>query len=425
MSELHELCEFQTRPITEEKYLNILKEYLAAGIPSTYTLEEADAYNKGIEEEDYELKSTTTPLHLIARNLPADLSQQEEAVVGAMIDELFAWGAGWNLIDDRGLTPGDELFNRGMKGGVLYNKFVDAGVRAEILLRKINDDIEFLSDGEGDDEAAEIAEAAEAAAQTEVQPEVDQAKEDEADQAKEQEVDQLQTAAGNQEIYLNTKLEYKDDALITSNDKDGVMMEWESSLMKHGCETIFSSIEDPNDVIVLNIGFGMGIIDKLIQEKASKTHYICEAHPDVLAKMKKDGWFEKPNVVVLSGRWQDTLPELLNKGVFFDGIYYDTFSEHYNDMLDLYDLIVGLLKPTGTFSFFNGLGADRQVIYDVYKKIVEIDLNNYGLNVEFKELAIPKQTLKQFDNAKESIWNDINRPYWRCEKYYHPEIRFI
>ena len=94
-------------------------------------------------------------------------------------------------------------------------------------------------------------------------------------------------------------------------------------------------------------------------------------------------------------------------------------------MLELYDLIVGLLKPSGVFSFFNGLGADRQVIYDVYKKIVEIDLNNYGMDVKYTELETPKSTGEEFDDTKESEWQGIKRAYWRCKTYYHPEIRFI
>ena len=59
--------------------------------------------------------------------------------------------------------------------------------------------------------------------------------------------------------------------------------------------------------------------------------------------MKIDGWYEKPNVIILEGRWQDKLNGLLSSSssseasVFFDGIYYDTFLEHYQDMLELFD----------------------------------------------------------------------------------------
>ncbi|KAH3680454.1 hypothetical protein WICPIJ_008283 [Wickerhamomyces pijperi] len=436
MSELHELCTFPIRPITSE-YVTKLQYFLSNGIPATYTLEEAEAYLAG--KEDEELSSTTTPLHIIATNLPSDLSEDEKKVVTELIEELFAWGAGWNLIDGKEQTPGDILFERGFKGTGFYEAIVDAGVRAELLLRKINGgEVEFLSDDEGDivigEEERELRrQFEEAQAQREKEQEQEQEEIPELVQ-EDKELDDkynLETPAGNQETYLSTKLTYTDDALLTSAN-DGVMMEWEREIMKAAADTLFKTREekdtpqeDLEEFVVLNIGFGMGIIDTLIQEKKPTKHYISEAHPDVLAKMKKDGWYEKQNVVILEGRWQETLPELLTKGVFFNGIYYDTFSEHYTDMLDLYDVVVGLLKPSGIFSFFNGLGADRQVIYDVYRKIVEIDLNNYGLNVIYKDLDAPKTTLKETDNKDESEWNGINRPYWRCETFYHPEIRFI
>lgn len=428
MSELHDLCRLTKRPIDKE-YITNLQYYLSNGIPATYTLEEAENYELG--KEDEELVSTTTPLHLITYNLPADLSEDETKTVLEIIDELFSWGAGWNLTDKNGDTPGDVLFKKGLRGTGFYSRFVDAGVRAEILLRKINDDIEFLSDGElpedEDEDEGTIQE-------TEKVVEPEQPTEDEV--RKQQEFERIRDElindpANTQSMYLQTKLEYKDGALVTKDNLDGVMMDWEYELMKAGCNTIFKSLEyaedeeDTKEVNVLNIGFGMGIIDTMIQEREPTHHYISEAHPDVLQKLRTDGWFEKKNVTVLEGRWQDTLPELLSKGVFFNGIYYDTYSEHYSDMLELYDLIVGLLKPSGVFSFFNGLGADRQVIYDVYKKIVEIDLNNYGMDVKFVELDTPKSTGEDFDNTEESEWQGIKRAYWRCKTYYHPEIRFI
>ncbi|CCH43981.1 Arginine N-methyltransferase 2 [Wickerhamomyces ciferrii] len=436
MSELHELCRLQQRPI-DQHYIKSLQYFLKEGIPSTYTLEEAENFENGKDEE---LKSTTTPLHIICSNLPNDLNKDEETVVSEMIDELFSYGAGWNLIDSNGDTPGDILFKQNKQNSIFYEKFVDAGVRAEILLRKINDDIEFISD-----EEFEVPEAVEEEQQPEEEQEQQQEQKEQINHAPEvqqQEISQEEfnriknelesDPANTQKTYLETKLEYKNGALITKDNLDGVMMDWEYELMKAGCETIFKSTipnddnkEDINEINILNIGFGMGIIDTMIQEKNPTHHYISEAHPDVLDKLKKDGWYEKSNVTVLEGRWQETLPNLLNEGVFFNGIYYDTYSEHYEDMLELYDIIVGLLKPTGIFSFFNGLGADRQIIYDVYKKIVELDLNNYGMDVKYTELKTPNTTAEDMDNTDESEWIGIKRAYWRCKTYYHPEIKFI
>lgn len=434
MSDLHDLCRFADRPVTAactEK----LRYYLGAGIPATYTIEEAYNYTHGIETEP---TSTTTPLHLIATHFPADHTQDELDVASAMVALLLEYGAGWCLVDVNNETPGCILIRKKLRHTVLYEQIVDAGVRAELLLRKVGEfDMEVISDTESVDHEALQAEAQKESGTNESEEASDE-KEAESNEATESDgkagevagasiVQDLGTSdpSYNQDAYLQTKLAYTDDALVTST-QDGVMMDWESDLMKIGCESLFkgariSADETDPEVNILNIGFGMGIIDTMIQAKNPTKHYICEAHPDVLAKMKADGWYDKPNVVVLEGRWQEQLDSLLSTGeVYFNGIYYDTFSEHYQDMLELFDYVVGLMKPHGVFSFFNGLGADRQVIYEVYKKLVELDLGNYGLECTFSEVEVPALT-----KDDSSVWDGIRRPYWLCPTFYHPEARFV
>ncbi|RCK65281.1 Protein arginine N-methyltransferase 2 [Candida viswanathii] len=423
MSDLHDLCRFEARPI-DKSYVEKLQHYLKSGIPSTYTVEEAYNYTNNI---DIEPTTTTTPLHLICRNVPLDTTNEEKEVVNQMVEILFEYGAGWSFTDVENLTPGCILIKRGLKGSKLYDLIVDAGVRAELILRKASEfDMEIIEDTD-DLNHEEFGEAV-----PELVEEKEEEEEKEAPQEPVVEVDDpVDAPTQNQQSYLNTKLEYTDDSLITKDRKDGVMMAWETDIMKLGSDTLFhgtiidqTTQEEDSDIYILNIGFGMGIIDGFIQEQRPTKHYICEAHPDVLVKMKKDGWYEKENVVVLEGRWQDKLDELLSNGqVFFNGIYYDTFLEHYSDMLELFDYVVGLLKPHGVFSFFNGLGADREVIYEVYKKLVEIDLGNYGLDCKFSEIEIPKEMLQDSDDK--SVWDNVKRSYWSCPVYYHPEIKFI
>jgi len=45
--------------------------------------------------------------------------------------------------------------------------------------------------------------------------------------------------------------------------------------------------------------------------------------------MLQQGWDKRPGVKILFGRWQDVLPK---SGLRFDGIFWDTFSEYYEDM---------------------------------------------------------------------------------------------
>uniref|UniRef100_A0A1I8FQ51 ANK_REP_REGION domain-containing protein n=1 Tax=Macrostomum lignano TaxID=282301 RepID=A0A1I8FQ51_9PLAT len=71
---------------------------------------------------------------------------------------------------------------------------------------------------------------------------------------------------------------------------------------------------------VLNVGFGMGIVDTELQKLGPASHTIVEAHPDVLARMRDQGWPDKPGVRIVSGRWQDVVADLGP----FDGVFFDT-----------------------------------------------------------------------------------------------------
>ncbi|KAI9845474.1 MAG: Arginine N-methyltransferase 2, partial [Pleopsidium flavum] len=74
----------------------------------------------------------------------------------------------------------------------------------------------------------------------------------------------------------------------------------------------------------------------------------------------------------------------------FDAIYFDTFAEDYKALRDfLSEYVIGLLQEGGKWGFFNGLGADRQVCYDVYGKVVEMDLFEAGFDTEWETLDVP------------------------------------
>jgi protein arginine N-methyltransferase 2 len=118
------------------------------------------------------------------------------------------------------------------------------------------------------------------------------------------------------------RLQYTADGqALLDSDKDAVMMEWERPLMKAHAQIM---LENAPRKRVMNIGFGMGIIDTAIQEWQPELHVICEAHPDVHRRMLADGWDKKPNVRICFGKWQDWLPKLIQEGIELDGVFYDT-----------------------------------------------------------------------------------------------------
>jgi len=309
---------------------------------------------------------------------------------------LLQEGAIWNDLDNNDETPG--CLARRIGAMELYDLIVDAGVRAEMLMNRL-DGYEELSNDEEEKERSED--------EPETAPELV----DSADQTS-----TVTNAPANPEVtnqgYLGSSLTIQQDRILDS-DQNGVMMEWEREIMRKSAEKLLPT----TGLKVLNIGHGMGIVDGFLQEKAPASHHIIEAHADVVAEMKRRGWDSKPGVVIHEGRWQDILPALVANGETFDAIYYDTFAESYADFRDFFsEQVIGLLEQDGKWGFFNGMGADRQISYDVYQKVAEMDIFEAGFDVEWEDIPVPKL---------EGEWEGVRRAYWVVDNYRLPLCRFM
>ncbi|PLB48964.1 putative arginine N-methyltransferase [Aspergillus steynii IBT 23096] len=336
---------------------------------------------------------------------------QEKSVVESGVNTvkfLLQEGAIWNDLDLNNETPGCIAKRIGQNE--LYEMIVDAGVRAELLLNRL-DGYEELSemDEDEEEEKGEDAEKAQEEQATTEQTTTD-------DQTAPELVDITQVEGAGPDVsqsrYLDSNLTFQQDRLL-DQDQNGVMMAWESDIMAKSAKKILPT----PGLRVLNVGHGMGIVDGFLQEQSPAAHHIIEAHPDVVAEMKRKGWDQKPGVKIHEGRWQDILPALVGEGEQFDAIYYDTFAESYGDFREFFsEQVIGLLDQEGKWSFFNGMGADRQISYDVYQKVVEMDLFEAGFDIDWEEIAVP---------TLEEEWNGVRRPYWRIEKYRLPLCRYM
>jgi type IV protein arginine methyltransferase len=106
----------------------------------------------------------------------------------------------------------------------------------------------------------------------------------------------LGKSASTHDTYLKSKLEYDDSIGVLLDDKGApVMMKWENEIMQASAEVLLPTIGRGR---VLNIGFGMGIIDGFLQERKPESHVIVEAHPTVIQRMKDQKWDKKPGVEV-------------------------------------------------------------------------------------------------------------------------------
>jgi len=76
--------------------------------------------------------------------------------------------------------------------------------------------------------------------------------------------------------------------------------------------------------------------------------------------------------------------------------------------------VIALLSPEGRFSFFHGLGADRRISWDVYTRVVEIDLLDAGLETVWTEVEIDvDEGEAQGEGVEgEKTWKGVRRRYW-------------
>ncbi|CAD7697309.1 unnamed protein product [Ostreobium quekettii] len=277
----------------------------------------------------------------------------------SVVGRLLEAGAPWNALDKNGLCAGEHAEAAGHQDVV--NQLVVAGCRAELIL---------------------------AAAEQHVRP---------------------NGQVSNQDFLARSVRYSSSNDRILDEDGEAVMMEWEQPLMEAHAEAICCSGGD-----ILNVGFGLGLIDAAIQRRKPRSHTIIEAHPDVHKKMLDTGWDKKEGVKIVFARWQEVLPGLGP----FDGIFFDTYGEYYDaDMREFHSLLPKILKPGGVYSFFNGLVPTNPFFQAVYRQIVDMEMAAMGIETTFISLPV--------DAPDESVWKGVKHRYWCSDAYYLPVCEYI
>lgn len=327
-------------------------------------------------------------------------------------------GAIWNDVDAHDETPGCLARRLGLED--LYRIMVDAGVRAEMLLNRL-DEYQMLGDLDDEEEKEDEDEAEEVIEKEDKKCEEEKVQEGPA----EGETQVLTYPAPlpshdhNDDPDLTTYLASPlsiNSTRILDTSLNGIMMSWEAPLM----ERTAALLAPRPGLRVLNIGHGMGIIDTFFQKTSPSAHHIIEAHPSILAHMRNTPpWLSSPTITIHEGKWQDVAPELISQEKVFDVIYFDTFAEDYKALRDFFsEYVIGLLDEGGRWGFFNGMGADRQICYDVYGKVVEMDLFEAGFDTEWTTIDVPEM-------KEDREWEGVRRKYWALGEYKLPVCRFL
>ncbi|KAI5450621.1 Arginine N-methyltransferase 2 [Naganishia albida] len=332
-------------------------------------------------------------------------------------------GAVWNAVDFLGRTPGDIALS--INDEKSYVMIRNEGIRTE-MLHYVLKAAKSVPMEEDDEEAEDMPEQTQ---KTEIPGESSTTQLTSTGMTLRNED---KTSAGDNLEYLKSKLiwEMGEDGKerVCDADGNGVMMGWEEPLMKehvrlmcHGHPKMASG----EGLNILNIGYGLGIIDDMFQDLSPKpaSHTVIEAHPQVLEHIKKRKFNQKPGVKILDGRWQDwckedKLEELLKateeSGGGFDIVFIDTFAEGYEELKDFFEVLPGILEgPDSVFSFWNGLGATNPTIYDVASDLAALHLDDVGMKTEWHDVIVD-------ESIAEGTWKGIKRKYWDLRVYKLP-----
>jgi len=146
---------------------------------------------------------------------------------------------------------------------------------------------------------------------------------------KEQPPKEVSTASDNK-AFLKSRLRYEQDEngeeRCIDEEGNGVMMGWELPIMQETARLLAQDrdvTDTEADFIVLNVGFGLGLVDAELQRYKPTRHVIIEPHPDVLAHARAKGWYDIPGIEFFEGTWREYLAafEAGEQSAEFDAIY--------------------------------------------------------------------------------------------------------
>ncbi|MEG4448339.1 class I SAM-dependent methyltransferase [Microcoleus sp. N9_A3] len=128
-----------------------------------------------------------------------------------------------------------------------------------------------------------------------------------------------------------------------------VMEKWEEPYMKE-----LANIVGPNGGKILEVGFGLGISARYIQQHEIEEHIIIEGNADVFVKLEEFAQQAKHKVTPIFGLWQDVVDSLPNDSC--DGILFDIAPITEDEVILLrysfFEQAYRLLKKGGVFSQF-------------------------------------------------------------------------
>uniref|UniRef100_A0A1I8FIV2 ANK_REP_REGION domain-containing protein n=1 Tax=Macrostomum lignano TaxID=282301 RepID=A0A1I8FIV2_9PLAT len=211
-----------------------------------------------------------------------------------------------------------------------------------------------------------------------------------------------------QREYMRQRLTYCGGGdLLLDGEGYAVMMAWEQPLMS---DTQTRQLHLPAARPARpERRFGMGITPSC-RNSARPATPLLKAHPDVLARMRDQGWPDKPGVRIVSGRWQDVVADLGP----FDGVFFDTYAEDDLDLHSFHAHLPRLLAPGGRYAFYNGMCPTMSSSTQSPAKLSDCGCSGSACGAPSGRFRSKWTT--------PSCGRGVRDRYWHFDTYYLPEV---
>ena len=204
--------------------------------------------------------------------------------------------------------------------------------------------------------------------------------------------------------YITSPVRYTEDKLISEHVPYPIMGQHETLIMEESAKVICQ-----NRGKVLNVGFGMGIIDSFIRDYSPQEHHIVDIHPDVIKKAIEMG-FDKTSILYQSD-WRDLIPKWNKEKVKFDSIYFDTLILDWINKPEWSDftfIVDSILEEGGIFSFFNNFATSPNLSQPMWDKLEELKYEKHTKLISYNKIidqANHPEDMKHLrDTDYELVW---------------------
>lgn len=199
--------------------------------------------------------------------------------------------------------------------------------------------------------------------------------------------------------WQTAKAEFSEHALRILGEP--VMEDWEEPYMR-----VLADIATANGGVVLEVGYGMGISARFIQQAQIERHIIIEANRAVAGKAREWAATCQIATVVLEGLWQEAMVSIPDDSL--DGILFDTYplteKELYQNHFSFFPHAFAKLRKGGLITYYS-------------------DETEWFSEVHLKRLTMAGFGAQAIDGRIVAVDPPVDCEYWKSKTILAPIVR--